>query len=97
MIGLYLFDVYIALGTLLFVGLMFWLLVSLDFSDSIPVSSGFAKKWPPISDDEFIARCHSGVDRDIALRVRAIVSKQLGIPYDQIYPKQNFVNDLGCD
>lgn len=56
----------------------------------------FDQKWPPIDDDEFIRRCHSGVDRTVALRVRAIVAEQLGISYDQIYPEQNFVNDLDC-
>jgi hypothetical protein len=54
-------------------------------------------RWPPIDDDEFIRRCDPGVNRDIALRVRRIVSQQLGVPYDRIHPDQNFVNDLGCD
>jgi len=58
---------------------------------------GFDQKWPPIDDDEFIRRCHPGANREIALRVRRVVAKQLGIPYQQIYPEQNFVFDLGCD
>ncbi|WP_182869024.1 hypothetical protein [Stieleria mannarensis] len=54
-------------------------------------------KWPPISEDEFIRRCSPGVDRDRALRVRRIISEQLGVDYDRVYPEQRFVEDLGCD
>ncbi|MEO1614766.1 MAG: hypothetical protein AAFV88_02890 [Planctomycetota bacterium] len=57
----------------------------------------FNRRWPPISDDEFVARCPPGTGRDVALRVRRVISEQLGIPYDQIYPEQRFVDDLGCD
>ena len=53
-------------------------------------------KWPPISDDEFIRRCSPGVDRERALKVRRIVSRQLGIDYDRVYPEQRFVEDLGA-
>ncbi|MCC9643375.1 hypothetical protein LOC71_13910 [Rhodopirellula sp. JC740] len=53
--------------------------------------------WPPISEDEFIRRCSPGVDRQRALRVRRIVSEQLGVDYDRIYPEQRFIEDLGCD
>ena len=57
----------------------------------------FKEKWPPIDDDEFLRRCPAGTDRETALTVRAIVSEQLGVEYDRIYPEQNFVQDLGCD
>ena len=39
-------------------------------------------------------RCGSGVSRDVALRVRRIISHSLGIEYERIYPEQSFVNDL---
>ena len=55
------------------------------------------EKWPPISDDEFIRRCPPGVDRERALKVRRIISEQLGVDYDGVYPDQRFVEDLGCD
>ena len=61
------------------------------------VNFRWEKKWPPIDDDEFLRRCGKGTNRDTALRVRRIVSEQLGIPYNQVYPEQNFVNDLFCD
>ena len=56
-----------------------------------------ADRWPPISDNEFIGRCSPGVDRERALKVRRIISEQLGVDYDRIYPEQSFVEDLGCD
>lgn len=62
-----------------------------------PLSTGGTKQWPPIDDDEFIRRCRPGVNREIALRVRQIVSEQLGIIYERVYPEQEFVRDLGCD
>ena len=31
------------------------------------------------------------------VRVRRIVSEQLGVDYDRVYPEQRFVEDLGCD
>lgn len=50
--------------------------------------------YPPISDDEFMALCPPGTNRDIALRVRRIVSEQLGVNYDQVHPSFHFVDDL---
>ena len=55
------------------------------------------KKWTPIDDDEFMRRCPEGTDRDTALKVRRIVSEQLGVDYDRIYPEQNFRRDLDCE
>ncbi|MCU0710459.1 MAG: hypothetical protein MUC43_00265 [Pirellula sp.] len=55
------------------------------------------KKWPPISEDEFLRRCSPGVDRERALKVRRIIAEQLGVDYDRIYPEQRFVEDLHAD
>lgn len=60
-------------------------------------AASFKKRFPPIDDDEFIRRCRPGVNRDVALRVRRIISEQLGVEYERIYPESSFVNDLGCD
>ena len=54
-------------------------------------------KWPPISEQEFIRRCSPGVNRDRGLRVRRLISEQLGVEYDRVYPEQRFIEDLGCD
>lgn len=56
----------------------------------------FNENWPPIDDDEFVRRCPEGTDRETALKVRRIISEQLGVEYDQIYPEQSFVEDLDC-
>lgn len=55
------------------------------------------EKFPPIDDDEFIRRCRPGVNRDVALKVRRIISQQLEIEYNRVYPDQNLFSDLGCD
>jgi hypothetical protein len=55
------------------------------------------RKWSPISEEEFIRRCSPGVNRERALKVRRIISEQLGVEYDRIYPEQRFVEDLKCD
>jgi len=56
----------------------------------------FYERFPPIDDDEFIRRCGAGVNRDVALRVRRIISESLGIEYERIHPDQSFVSDLDC-
>jgi|GEM_PF-1115354 len=55
------------------------------------------ERWPAISEDEFLAKCAPGTDRETALKVRRIVADQLGIEYDRVHPGQSFVSDLGCD
>jgi hypothetical protein len=60
-------------------------------------SRAFNQRFPPISDAEFLARCRSDTNPAIALKVRQIVSKQLGVQYERIYPSSSFVEDLGCD
>ena len=60
-------------------------------------TNGWQDKWPPIDDDEFMARCTPGTNREVALKVRKIISKQLGIDYNRVYPEQRFVEDLKCD
>ncbi len=57
----------------------------------------FRKKFPPLTDEEFVERCGSGTDRDVALKVRNIISAQLGIPAPEIYPEYRFVDDLHAD
>ena len=57
----------------------------------------FEKRFPPISEAEFVERCGPGTNPDIALRVRRIVADQLGVEYDRIYPSSRFAEDLGAD
>jgi hypothetical protein len=53
--------------------------------------------WPPISEDEFMDACPPGTDRFVALKVRRIVSEQLGFDYARLHPAMRFVEDLGLD
>jgi hypothetical protein len=56
----------------------------------------FEKRFPPISDAEFLARCHPGTRPEVALKVRRIVAEQLGVEYERLYPTTSFVEDIGA-
>jgi hypothetical protein len=56
----------------------------------------FRQKFPLVSEEEFVAACPQGTDPVIALRVRAIVSEQLGVDYSRLHPAMRFVEDLGA-
>jgi hypothetical protein len=55
------------------------------------------RRFPPISDDEFLARCAPGTNPQVALKVRRIVADSLGVEYERIYPSSRFAEDLGAD
>jgi len=57
----------------------------------------FKLKFPPISDEEFVALCSPGTDPKTALKVRRIVAEQLGVEYERIHPSCHFIDDLGAD
>lgn len=57
----------------------------------------FERRFPPISEEEYLARCTPGTNSDIALRVRKVVAEQLDIPKERIYPSARLVEDLGAD
>lgn len=63
-------------------------------------SSIEGRKWeerfPPISDDEFMARLPPKTNREIALKVRRILADQLFIEYERIHPDSSLVRDLDC-
>lgn len=54
------------------------------------------EKFRPLTDEEFLSRCSPGVRPETALKVRAIISDQLGIPVEQIHPEHRFIEDLNC-
>lgn len=60
-------------------------------------ANSFNQKFPPMSDEEFMAALPPGTSRRVALGVRRIVSEQLNIPYLQIHPSSRFIEDLKCD
>ncbi|MDW8197562.1 MAG: hypothetical protein RMJ56_08150 [Gemmataceae bacterium] len=53
-------------------------------------------RWRRLSDDEFLARCPSGINPATALRVRRVVADHFGIDYDQVDPSMSFTRDLGA-
>jgi hypothetical protein len=55
----------------------------------------FERRFPPISDAEFMERCSPGTSPEVALKVRRIVAENLGVEYDRIHPSCRFVEDLG--
>ena len=57
----------------------------------------FKERFPPISDEEFLAGCAPGTDPDVALKVRRIVAKHFGVEYECVYPSATFIGDLGAD
>jgi hypothetical protein len=57
-------------------------------------TAAFEKRFPPISDKEFLAQCEPGTNPEIALKVRRILSDSLGIEYERIHPNASLVRDL---
>jgi hypothetical protein len=57
----------------------------------------FSQQFPPISDEEFLARCAPGTSPEVALKVRRIVSEMLAVEYEQVRPSTRFIEDLGAD
>lgn len=57
----------------------------------------FREQFPPISDEEFLARCPPGTDPVIALKVRSTLCDALGVDYERIYPESRLIADLGAE
>lgn len=55
------------------------------------------ERFRPMSDDEFVAGCGPGANREVALKVRRIVSEQLNIRCEEIHPTHRFVEDLHAE
>ena len=84
------------MGTVLFgiTGLILLLLVC--FLLDRRARKAFEEQFPPISDAEFLARCTSGVNPEVALKVRRIFAESLCVEYDRIYPSSRIAEDLGA-
>ncbi|WP_020470425.1 acyl carrier protein [Zavarzinella formosa] len=57
----------------------------------------FEQRFPPISDEEFMARCRPGTNPAVALKIRRIIADHLAVEYGRIYPSSSFIEDLGAD
>jgi hypothetical protein len=63
----------------------------------LPAAKEFESRFPPISDDEFVARCTPGTSRRVALTVRRIVAEHLAVEYERIHPSMRWIEDIGAD
>jgi hypothetical protein len=59
--------------------------------------AAFAKRFPPISDAEFLARCPPGTSPEVARKVRRIVADHFAVEYERVHPSTTFIEDLGAD
>jgi hypothetical protein len=64
---------------------------------AVVTKQDFEERFPPISDEEFLALCSPGVNREVALKVRRIVAEHFAIPYERVYPSMSFIEDIGAD
>jgi hypothetical protein len=74
---------------------LIWFIHSWIKSDLAKIDAELRKRFPPISDAEFLALCKPGTNPDIALRVRRLVAENFGIVYECVYPSANFAEDYG--
>ncbi len=88
-------DVAVFCATGVAVVLLIWVGPGRRFRWAFGGGLSFAEKFPPISDDEFVACCTPGTSRRVALTVRRIVAEHLAIDYGRIHPSMRFVEDIG--
>jgi hypothetical protein len=68
-----------------------------DVKGDRPDREDLNRLFPPISDDEFLARCTPGTRPEVALKVRRIVAGRMPVEYERVYPSSRFIEDLGAD
>jgi hypothetical protein len=79
------------------IGVLIVLLLIASGVTSALKQAEFEGKFPPISDDEFVALCSPGTSRRVALTVRRIVAEHLAVEYERVHPSMSFVEDIGAD
>lgn len=80
-----------------FVLFVFFVIFLLSWAVVYVQEAAFNKKFPSLTDEEFIAKLDPGIDPQIALKVRRVLSDSLGIDYERIHPNASLVKDLACD
>ena len=60
-------------------------------------TASFKERFPPITEDEFVAACAPGTPRFVALGVRRTVAECLGVEYERIHPSARLAADLGAE
>lgn len=81
-----------ALFMLLGAPILIWVIIA-----NIQLQRRFEQKFPPLSDDEFVARCSPGTKPQIALKVRRTLADCLCVEYERIYPSSTLQDDLGAE
>ena len=86
---------------------MFWVIAAVPVGvwllsqllNQLEIKPGLTElpNFEAIPDEEFLRRCSPGTSKEVALKVRRIVSEQLGVPYEKIHPEHRLVEDLGAD
>ena len=76
---------------------MIAVIVLAKWSDGKQDRAAFERQFPPISDDEFLARCTPGTRPEVALKVRRMIAEYLAVEYERVHPSMRFVDDLGAD
>lgn len=65
------------------------------------ISAGRARalreRFPPLTDEEFLARCRPGTNPAVALKVRRTIAAYFAIECARVHPEMTFVDDLGAD
>jgi hypothetical protein len=59
--------------------------------------ASFEERFPPITEDEFVAACAPGTPRFVALGVRRTVAECLCVDYERIHPSARLAADLGAE
>ena len=59
--------------------------------------ASFEERFPPITEDKFVAACAPGTPRFVALGVRRTIAECLGVDYERIHPSARLGADLGAE
>jgi hypothetical protein len=90
-------DPFIICVSLLLLPLALLLAFLPDVKRDRPDRQDLNRLFPPISDNEFLARCTPGTSPVVALKVRRIVAERMPVEYERVYPSSRFIEDLGAD
>lgn len=81
----------------IFFGACFLIAILICVVCSIRAEADFNKRFRPISDAEFLARCSPGIRPEVALGVRRVLAECLNVDYERIYPSSRIGADLGAE
>jgi hypothetical protein len=83
----------------LLVGLLF-VIVTVCIPSAIRAEANmasFEERFPPITEEAFVAACAPGTPRFVALGVRRTIAECLAVDYERIHPCARLAADLGAE